>query len=87
MHVLSKCVCPVPFLRAGWLGVTLSLSTSLPAPLDPVAISNQLRELASPVLQPIAFTSLCDCVCMHANEQVFYFIYVCVCACVHALKP
>lgn len=56
------CVCPAPFLSAGWLGVTLSLSTSLPAPLDPVAISNRLRELASPLLQPIAFTSLCNCV-------------------------
>lgn len=56
------CACLVPFLRAGWLGVTLSLSTCLPAPLDPVAISNRLREVASSLRQPIAFTSPCGCV-------------------------
>lgn len=73
-------VCPAPFLSAGWLGVTLSLSTSLPAPLDPVAISNRLRELASPLLQPIAFTSLCNCVheCEWAGVP-----YSCVCVCIH----
>lgn len=77
-------MCPVPFLRAGWLGVTLSLSTSLPAPQDPVAISNQLRELASPLLQPIAFPSLCHCV--HACEWAgapFLCLCACVCVCTH----
>lgn len=44
-------------------------------PLDPVAISNQLREVASPLPQPIAFTSLCDCV--HACEWAGV-LFVCV---------
>lgn len=73
----SNCVCSYSlFLSASWLGVTLSLSTSLPAPLDPVAISNQLRGVASPLLQPIAFTSLCDCV--HACEWAGVLSHLCV---------
>lgn len=63
MHLTCFSVCLVPFLKAGWLGVTLSLWTS---PLDPVAISNQLREVAPPLLRPIAAIS--PCACAHACE-------------------
>lgn len=78
---VSVCVCvcvrPVPFLSAGWLGVTLSLSTSLPAPLDPVAISNQPLLCCSQLL-----SNHCDCVHEWTWAGVLHF-----CACVCARMP
>lgn len=72
IHLTCFPVCLVPFLKASCLGVTLSLWTS---PQDPVAISNQLREVAPPLLQPIAVTSLCDCA--HACEWAGVLSFVC----------
>lgn len=50
------------------------IDISLSAPLVPVAISNQLQESASPVLQPIAFTSLWLCACMRMSRCSFIFM-------------
>lgn len=77
-----ECVCVSCPIFDSWLaGSDIVIIDISPAPLDPVAISNELWELASPLLQPIAFTSLCDCV--HACEWAGV-LCVCVCVCTHA---